>query len=124
MIFSSLSRENLDTLRDQLVEWHESLSVGDDSHEAAIESVPDEVRFDFRSQRDEEVPASLEYLGEGAFRVHGTRIEQIVRMTPMANRQAVERIWDILDKIKILSKVEARIASEIQIDPTQVKISI
>lgn len=27
LVFSSLSRENLDTLRDQLVEWHESLSL-------------------------------------------------------------------------------------------------
>lgn len=84
----------------------------------------DEVRFDFRSQRDEEIPASLEYLGSGEFRVHGSRIEQIVRMTPMANRQAIERVWDILEKIKILTKVEARIAAEISIDPTEVKIYI
>lgn len=62
MIFSSLSRENLDTLRDQLVEWHESLSSADAVHDEVVESVSDEVRFDFRSQRDEEIPASLEYL--------------------------------------------------------------
>jgi hypothetical protein len=58
------------------------------------------------------------------FRVKGERIEQIVRMTPMSNREAIERIWDILDKIHILSKVEARIQENPSINPDDVKIYI
>lgn len=39
------------------------------------------------------------------YRVTGERIEQIVRMTPMSNPEAVDRVWDVMKKRKILNSV-------------------
>jgi len=37
--------------------------------------------------------------------VTGIRIEQIVRMTPMKYPEAVDRVWDVMDKRKITHEV-------------------
>ena len=51
---------------------------------------------------------------DGDFTVMGERIEQIVRMTDMKNREAVDRVYDVLAKIGALRKIETAIASESQ----------
>lgn len=80
--------------------------------------------FDFKKIETDPNTAKLIQESPGIFRVKGERIEQIVRMTPMSNREAIERIWDILDKIHILSKVEARLQENLGINPDDVKIYI
>jgi predicted GTPase len=43
--------------------------------------------------------------GEHAYRVTGVRIEQIVRMTPLKYLEAVDRVWDVMTKRKILNEI-------------------
>jgi hypothetical protein len=45
---------------------------------------------------------TITYEGNNLYRVHGERIEQIVRMTPMKYPEAVDRVWDVMDKRRIL----------------------
>ena len=39
------------------------------------------------------------------YRVTGERIEQIVRMTPLRYPEAVDRVWDVMGKRKIIDEV-------------------
>ncbi len=43
--------------------------------------------------------------GNHHYRVTGERIEQIVRMTPMKYHEAVDRVWDVMTKRKILDEI-------------------
>jgi GTP-binding protein len=52
--------------------------------------------------------------GEREITVTGERIEQIVRMTDMKNFEAVARVYDILAKLHILTKVHAMLRANIE----------
>jgi len=43
------------------------------------------------------------------FECHGERIEQIVRMTDFENREAVLRVYDVLDKQWIMRELEPQL---------------
>jgi GTP-binding protein len=45
------------------------------------------------------------YEGNHNYRVTGERIEQIVRMTPLRYPEAVDRVWDVMTKRRILDEV-------------------
>lgn len=48
---------------------------------------------------------SIAHEGDHRYRVSGERIEQIVRMTPMKYPEAVDRVWDVMHKRKILPAI-------------------
>lgn len=70
-----------------------------------IEVVPDNVIIDLRNNSD---PNDFTVTDEGnhCYRVRGERIEQIVRMTSMKNSEAVDRVWDVMSKRKIINEIE------------------
>lgn len=51
--------------------------------------------------------------GDKEFTVTGERIEQIARMTDMKNFEGVARVYDILDKLHILSKIHAMLFADL-----------
>lgn len=51
----------------------------------------------------------LEYVGDYVFKASGKRLEQIVRMTDFSNDEAVMRVYDVLDKLWVIKKVEAKL---------------
>ncbi|MBP7823032.1 GTPase ObgE [Candidatus Gracilibacteria bacterium] len=48
---------------------------------------------------------TIAHEGSHKYRVSGERIEQIVRMTPMKYPEAVDRVWDVMHKRKILPAI-------------------
>ena len=48
---------------------------------------------------------TITYEGDHNYRIHGDRIEQIVRMTPLRYPEAVDRVWDVMTKRRILDEV-------------------
>jgi len=62
------------------------------------------VLIDLKNKKD---PNDFVVTAEGnhTYRVTGERIEQIVRMTPMKYPEAVDRVWDVMTKRKILDEV-------------------
>jgi len=52
--------------------------------------------------------------GDREITVTGERIEQIVRMTDMKNFEAVARVYDIMEKLHILTKVHAMLRANIE----------
>ena len=67
--------------------------------------MPDNVVIDLRHNSD---PNDFTITDEGnhCYRIHGERIEQIVRMTSMKNIEAVDRVWDVMGKRKITNEIE------------------
>lgn len=61
--------------------------------------------------RQDEDPKHVEltYEGNYLFRAEWKRLEQIVRMTDFENIEAVMRVYDVLDKLGVITKVEARL---------------
>ncbi len=53
----------------------------------------------------------LEYIWDFKFRASGKRLEQIVRMTDFTNLEAVMRVYDVLEKLWVIKKVEAKLQS-------------
>jgi len=51
----------------------------------------------------------LEYIGNYTFTATGKRIEQIVRMTDFSNLEAVMRVYDVLEKLQVIRKLEAKL---------------
>lgn len=48
----------------------------------------------------------VEYLWNYVFQASGVRLEQIVRMTDFENKEAVLRVYDVLDKLLVMRQIE------------------
>lgn len=51
-------------------------------------------------------------IDEETFEVKGERIEELARMTNMQNREAVARMYDILEKERVLTKIESMLSND------------
>jgi hypothetical protein len=52
----------------------------------------------------------VEYLWDLKFRASGKRLEQIVRMTDFENGEAVMRVYNVLEKMWVISEVQKKLA--------------
>lgn len=90
---SGASGKNLNELLDAVLAILAKFPVP----QAVFETAPDKV---FRPHLDN--PRYFEVVKKrNVFTVRGERVEQIVRMTPPGNRQALERVYDVLKKTGI-----------------------
>jgi len=72
--------------------------------EISIPKPEERVIIDLRDKKDDnDFVVTPE--GNYTYRVTGIRIEQIVRMTPMKYPEAVDRVWDVMNKRKITNDV-------------------
>lgn len=107
MLISALAREGIDTLKNYLIENIPQRIVRDDSE------IIHGKKYDFTARLpDDERAWQLTRDDRGNFIIHGERIEQIVRMTDTANADAVDRIYDILEKTRIAHTIVKRYREE------------
>lgn len=66
--------------------------------------------IDLKNQEDPK-NIKLEYIWDFKFRASWKRLEQIVRMTDFENIEAVMRVYDVLDKLWVIRKVESKLKS-------------
>jgi len=59
------------------------------------------------------------YEGNHVYRVTGERIEQIVRMTPLRYPEAVDRVWDVMEKRKIGNEVIRQVMKNVTPEEAQ-----
>ncbi len=64
--------------------------------------------FDLKAQLDDN-DYRIKYIWNLVFEVKGARIEQIIRMTDFSNMEAVERVYDVLDKIWAIKRVKKEV---------------
>jgi len=110
-IISSVSDIWLDNFKDYLIDnfaKHPEEEILDEEWRAEIKEKI--TIFDLREE-DEDNPRKyeIEYLWELKFKITWKRVEQIVRMTDFENFEAVMRVYDVLDKIWAIRKIEAEL---------------
>lgn len=106
---SSATSEWLIDLKDFLVD---SYSTFDEKKQSETSEEEEKVVvYDLKNQEDDD-PKNYKIADEWnlVFTVKGKRIEQMVRMTNFDNREAIMRIYDILDKIGVIKKVQKKVA--------------
>ncbi len=61
--------------------------------------------YDLKANRNPKA-IDVEYLWDLKFKASGERLEQIIRMTDFDNKEAVLRVYDVLDKLLVLRIIE------------------
>jgi hypothetical protein len=54
---------------------------------------------------------NVEYIWDYTFKAYWDRLEQIVRMTDFYNKEAVLRVYDVLDKLWVIKLIEPKLKS-------------
>jgi len=106
-IISSLTREGVDVLLDYLIDKY---AFKKDEENSSLDTIEEIKLYDFKEDLDPRQNV-LNYLWDLVFELHWERIEQIVRMTDFSNPEAILRIYDVLEKMMIIRKIEAKLKS-------------
>ncbi len=75
--------------------------------------------YDLREESMDPKKSTLKYLGDFLFEIQWARIEQIVRMTDFSNLEAIARVYDVLEKIGMMKKIEdqlSKVTEDMDID--------
>jgi len=112
-VISAAGYQGIDELKDFLIE-----EVSLKSHMIDNQVLPDNEKekeiklYDFKDIGKSDAFKIIRQ-SETEFVIEGERIEQIVRMTNMQNFEAVARVYDIMAKLHILTKVHAMLQKSI-----------
>lgn len=105
-IISSATWEWINDLKDFLIDnFTTSLVVNKEDNFINKESLK---VYDLRNDEDPN-NVEIEYIWDFRFKATWRRLEQIVRMTDFSNIEAVMRVYDVLDKLWIIKKIQAKL---------------
>ncbi len=106
-IISAATGEGLPELKDYLVENYvqESAPRIDEENGGSNHTL-----FDLKQTQWDTRRIHVEYIGDLQFKATGPRLEQIVRMTDFENKEAVMRVYDVLDKMGVMWDIEKQLA--------------
>lgn len=100
-VISAASGQWIEELKDFLIDNY--------SREEIIEASEDQVSelkfYDLKKNIDPK-KVDITYLGDLVFEARGLRIEEIVRMSDFTNIEAVMRVYDVLEKMGIMKRLE------------------
>jgi len=101
-LISSATREGIDDLINYLIDSY-TIKIEDDLPD--IEKHWDLIIYDLKNNID---PRKIEvkYLWDMKFKANWERLEQIIRMTDFTNKEAVMRVYDVLDKMWVIRLIE------------------
>jgi GTPase len=107
-LISAATSEGISELKDFLVDSYTSFEVHErrnDQEELKM------VVYDLKNQEDDD-PRNYTISDQGGltFHIQGKRIEQMVRMTNFENKEAIMRIYDILERIGAIRKIQKKVA--------------
>ncbi len=105
-VISAATGEWIEKLKDYLID---NFSTSVVEHEQIKFINQEELRVIDLKQVEDPKNVELEYMGDYLFKASGKRLEQIVRMTDFSNDEAVMRVYDVLDKLWVIKKVEAKL---------------
>ncbi len=104
-IISSASWEWIEELKDFLI----------DNYTKNQENIEDEKNkedfkiFDLKKQLKDPKNVDITYEWNLVFRASWERLEQIIRMTDFENREAIMRVYDVLEKMWVTQKIEKKL---------------
>ncbi len=102
-VISSATGEGIEEIKDYLIDNY-STQIDD----AAEEQVSELKFYDLKKSVD---PKSVEvsYLGDLKFEAKWIRLEEIVRMSDFTNLEAVMRVYNVLEKMWVMKRLEAEL---------------
>lgn len=106
MMISSASHEWIDNLKNFLIDNYSTNILENDEIKLVN---PQDIRVIDLKNDDDPRNIDLEYLGGYIFRASWKRLEQIVRMTDFTNIEAVMRVYDVMDKLWVIKKIESKL---------------
>jgi len=110
-IISAATGEGIDELKDYLVE--NIIPVTQEIETFPVENTwitSGRKIYDLKSESDDPKRVSVDYQWDLIFKAQWKRIEQIVRMTDFENKEAVMRVYDVLEKMWIIREVEKKLS--------------
>jgi hypothetical protein len=105
-VISAVTGEWIEKLKDYLIDNY-STSVVDNEEVKFINKNELKV-IDLKNEEDPK-HVELEYIWDFKFKASWKRLEQIVRMTDFTNLEAIMRVYDVLEKLWIIKKIEAKL---------------
>ena len=106
-MISAATWQGIEELKDYLVEniIPEKVIV-----EKVDESTNEERKiYDLQNEGEDPKQIHVEYEGDLRFRAYGKRLEQIVRMTDFDNGEAIMRVYNVLEKMGVISNVQKKL---------------
>jgi len=104
---SAATGEGIEEIKDYLVE--NFVPEKREDYSPAEADTSERKVFDLRGQDDDPKRIHVEYEWDLQFRATGKRLEQIVRMTDFENGEAVMRVYNVLEKMWVMSKVQGKL---------------
>ncbi len=105
-MISSATREWIDKLMDYLIDNFSKENINtEEKNNLKV--------FDLKNKSDPK-KYDIKYIWNLTFEAKWERIEQIIRMTDFDNKEAVLRVYDVLEKIGIIKKIEKDLEKIIQ----------
>lgn len=102
-VVSSAASLGLDELKDYLIDnYGEKAHIVDEHREEEM------IEYNLKEVSDSR-HVEVEYLDDLLFEAKWARLEQIVRMTNYDNFEAVMRVYDVLDKLWVIKKIESKL---------------
>ncbi len=105
-MISAATMDWVEALQDYLVDNITPLS---DDIENNLEVIDTPTIYNLKDDVDPR-NVDITYLWDLVFRAKWARLEQIVRMTDFENSEAVMRVYDVLDKMQVIRKIEKDLA--------------
>ena len=100
-VISAASGQWIEELKDFLIDNYSRESILEDNEEKVSELKV----YDLRKNIDPK-KVDITYLGDLRFEAKGLRIEEIVRMSDFTNIEAVMRVYNVLEKMWIMKRLE------------------
>lgn len=100
-VISAASGKWIEELKDFLIDNYSRESILEDTEEKISELKV----YDLRKNIDPK-KVDITYLGDLRFEAKGLRIEEIVRMSDFTNIEAVMRVYNVLEKMGIMKRLE------------------
>jgi len=110
-IISAATGFGLEDLKDYLTE--NVISAWAIAAEEKIEKQENDdgvVVFDLHGQDSDPKRTHVEYEWDMIFTASGKRLEQIVRMTDFENKEALMRVYDVLDRFGVIREIEKKLS--------------
>lgn len=107
-IISAATWEGIEELKDYLVDNYTTAL----KQEEVIEDRDDTSKlkvYNLKESSDNLKKVKVDYLWELRFQAKWDRLEQIVRMTDFENKEAVMRVYDVLDKMWVIKDIEKKL---------------
>lgn len=102
-------REGADGIMEEIIPDH--------IPEVEKQTIPGMRFYDLKKANDPK-RCSIKKLETGDFEITGTRIEEIVRMTDTKNIDAVNRVYDVLEKLWVMRKLKLQVSEDMMKEGT------